>query len=233
MNPYGAVGPLALYKKNLLLIVILAMIFHWSCKKDTNPVEPPPNDTANVTYAGKIYHAVKIGDQIWLKENLDVGTMIQGTNTAKNNDTIEKFCYNNNTANCTTYGGLYQWNEAMQYSATPGTQGICPTGWHIPTLAEFQTLDSTLHGDGNALKAVGQGDSTGAGTNTSGFSALLAGYRDYDGYFYGLRGGASVWSSSEFPVTCAHGLFLIASGNGIYLSFGGNEFGYSVRCIKN
>ena len=61
-----------------------------------------------------------------------------------NNDIIEKYCFGNLSASCTTlgYGGLYQWDEAMQYVTTPGTQGICPTGWHIPTIEEFEILSN-------------------------------------------------------------------------------------------
>ena len=62
-----------------------------------------------------------------------MGTMINGISNQTNNDTLEKYCYNDDTANCSIYGGLYQWNEAMQYVTTSGAQGICPTGWHIPT----------------------------------------------------------------------------------------------------
>src|ERR1035437_2147476 len=130
-----------------------------------------------VDYGGKTYNTVQIGSQCWLKENLDVGTMINSATAAdsmRNNGIIEKYCFNDDPNNCTTYGGLYQWNEAMQYVTTPGSKGICPTGWHIPTSAEDSTLITTVSNDGNALKAVGQ-DST--STNTSGFSALLAGYR--------------------------------------------------------
>ena len=82
-----------------------------------------------VTYAGKTYNTVQIGSQCWLKENLDVGTMINSTSSGyqqTNNSIIEKYCYDNNPANCETYGGLYEWPEAMQYSTTPGTKGICP-----------------------------------------------------------------------------------------------------------
>ena len=140
----------------------------------------------NVTYDGKIYHTVVIGEQCWLRENLDVGTMITGGTNQTNNGLIEKYCYNDNPTNCDTYGGLYQWNEAMQYVITTGTQGICPNGWHIPSFADFATLKAAVGDDGNKLKAVGQGSGGGAGTNTSGFSALLAGYRDQTAIFAGL-----------------------------------------------
>jgi uncharacterized protein (TIGR02145 family) len=93
---------------------------------------PCPN-LATVVYEGKTYNTVAIGNQCWLKENLDVGTQINGSLEQTNNSLIEKYCYGDLAANCTTYGGLYQWNEAMQYVTTPGTQGICPIGWHLPT----------------------------------------------------------------------------------------------------
>ena len=74
---------------------------------------------SRVSYGGKDYNTVLIGSQCWLKENLDVGTMINGSNQQTNNGIIEKYCYNNVPNNCSTYGGLYQWNEAMQYFTTP------------------------------------------------------------------------------------------------------------------
>jgi uncharacterized protein (TIGR02145 family) len=195
---------------------------------------PPCPGLPTVTYAGKVYNTVQIGNQCWLKENLYVGTMIPGSDTAKDNGIIEKYCYNNDPANCNTYGGLYQWNEAMQYTTAEGAQGICPSGWHIPTMAEFQTLSTTVSGDGNALKAIGQGTGGGAGTNTSGFSALLSGYRSHSGYFYSLSYYATFWSSTEGdPMSADYmGLYF---GNG-YVTLGNydyKDYGFSVRCVKD
>jgi uncharacterized protein (TIGR02145 family) len=112
-----------------------------------------------------------------LKENLDVGAMIIVNSNQTNNAVIEKYCYDNMSENCDTYGGLYQWDEAMQYTTVEVAKGICPTGWHIPTWNDMATLSATVGGDGNALKAIGQGSGDGVGTNTSGFSALLVGFR--------------------------------------------------------
>ncbi len=147
----------------------------------------PCPGTPTVTYEGKTYNTVQIGTQCWLKENLNVGTRVNGVQNQSNNSTIEKYCYNDDEANCNTYGGLYQWNEAMQYSTAPGTRGICPPGWHIPANAEFETLAAAVNNDGNALKAIGQGTGSGQGTDTSGFSALLAGLRDTNGGFIMLK----------------------------------------------
>ncbi|HLF13919.1 MAG TPA: FISUMP domain-containing protein [Bacteroidota bacterium] len=187
----------------------------------------------SLSYGGKTYHAVQIGEQCWMRENLDIGTMIDSLQDASNNGTIEKYCYRNDPLNCADYGGLYQWDEAMQYSTTPGVQGICPVGWHIPTAAEFDTLRSAVSNDGNALKAIGQGTGGGAGTNTSGFSALLAGGKDSDGYFGGLGRNAYFWSSAEYDATAGYNLGLYDLSNDIELFGNGKIDGFSVRCLED
>ncbi|MDP3684947.1 MAG: FISUMP domain-containing protein, partial [Ignavibacteria bacterium] len=186
-----------------------------------------------------VYHTVKIGTQIWLKENLDVGTMIQGTSNPSNDGRIEKYCYDNNPENCTTYGGLYQWNEAMTYDTANGAKGICPAGWHIPTKTEFETLRVAVKDDGNTLKAIGQGTEIGAGSNASGFSALLGGNRKNNGYFYDLSLYTYFWTSTAFDSTNANVLLLNGGDNRIFGSFGNInlsgdiERGFSIRCLKN
>jgi uncharacterized protein (TIGR02145 family) len=187
---------------------------------------------SKVSYGGKDYNTVLIGNQCWFKENLDIGTMIDGNVNQTNNNTIEKYCYGNAQSSCNTYGGLYQWNEAMQYFTTLGTQGICPLGWHIPTYAEFQTLRTTVNNDGNRLKAIGEGSGGGAGTNTSGFSALLAGCRYYQGSFLWLGGSAYIWSSTESS-TNTYYLGLTSTSNAISLYDMQHVYGLSVRCIKD
>jgi uncharacterized protein (TIGR02145 family) len=184
--------------------------------------------TPTVFYGGKTYHTVQIGSQCWLKENLDVGVMVLGTQEQIDNGVLEKYCYNDDPANCTTYGGLYQWNEAMQSVTTPGAIGICPTDWHIPTLAEFASLRVTVNNDGNALKEIGEG----TGTNTSGFSALMAGLRSSSGFF-NLGGNVNFWSSTEDGVTAAGNMWLHYIASVVYANYYGKEYGFSVRCIKD
>jgi uncharacterized protein (TIGR02145 family) len=188
-----------------------------------------------IYYAGKIYNTVTIGTQIWLQENLDVGTMINGISDQTNNAALEKYCYNDDPANCTTYGGLYQWGEAMQYVTTEGAKGICPTGWHIPDTTEFRALSITVLGDGNLLKAVGQGESNGAGTNISGFSAVVGGSRGLDGTFSNLTVTAYIWSSTPGTADPTIDNFFILHGwnSDALLSFGYKNYGFSVRCLKN
>ena len=122
---------------------------------------------------------------------------------------MEKYCYDNDLNNCTIYGGLYQWAEAVQYKngATDTTlanpqisgnvKGICPSGWHIPTFAEFQTIGSIVSDDSNKLKAIGQGTGSSAGSDSIGFSALLGGYREYDNRYRRIGYYVYYWSSNE------------------------------------
>ena len=167
--------------------------------------EPCP-DIPTLTYEGKVYNTVLIGEQCWLKENLNVGTRINSnssTDHQTDNGIVEKYCYDNDPNNCEKYGGLYQWKEAMKYIIEEGTQGICPDGWHLPKATEFEILANTVEFDGNSLKALEQGSGDGTGTNTSGFSALLAGRRD-DAYgqLLGLDRYAYFWSSYNSPNYC-------------------------------
>ncbi|MCF6271552.1 MAG: hypothetical protein L3J41_17725 [Melioribacteraceae bacterium] len=184
---------------------------------------------------GKTYHTVQIGDQCWFKENLDVGTMIEsnsGGQLQTDNGTIEKYCYNNDASNCDTYGGLYEWNEAMQYVTTEGTQGICPTGWHIPTKVEMQTLQSYVNNQ--ATKLIDENAKSGyTYTNETGFSALFAGHRRYNnGSFGDLGRYTNFWSSTE---TGSYADYMTLRYNSSDVSFYNNSKnnGFSVRCLKD
>lgn len=140
----------------------------------------------------KTYNTVLIGTQCWMKENLNIGTRINGINDQTNNGTLEKYCYKDSVKYCDIYGGLYQWAEMMQYKPSDNgtigtTQGICPSGWHIPTDIEWTTLTTFLGGEivaGGKMKETGithwAGTNIGA-INSSGFTALPGGFRYYDG----------------------------------------------------
>jgi uncharacterized protein (TIGR02145 family) len=183
-----------------------------------------------VTYSGKTYNTIQIGYQCWLRENLDVGTMMNGTRPSNNNK-IEKYCYENKEKNCNMYGGLYTWQEAMQYSTIAGAQGICPTGWHIPTLAEYIKLAETVNGNGKALIAAGQGEAT----NSSGFSALFSGYYTSSliNDFSRLGDLTYLWSSTIYDRDNAVCLPLTSRGGSIRINKILFKEGASVRCIKN
>jgi uncharacterized protein (TIGR02145 family) len=207
----------------LIMVFMIATILY--------PQNPCPG-TPTITYAGKTYNTVKISTQCWLKENLDVGTMISSSNPAdsmRNNSIIEKYCYDNNPNNCATYGGLYLWSEAMEYITTPGTKGICPDGWHIPTKAEFEILATVVNNDSDALKAIGQG----FGTNTSGFSAMLAGYRNYGGGFFNLGSNAFFLSSTEIDAMYESNIGMDDRGSNFAFNTNVKTNGFCVRCLKD
>ncbi len=189
---------------------------------------------------GNVYNTVLIGNQCWLKENLNVGTRINGSQNMSNNGTIEKFCYDDNEANCDEYGALYQWNEMMQYTTQQGTQGICPNGWHLPSYDEWTTLTDFLGGSsvaGGKMKEVGtahwKSPNTGA-TNSSGFTGLPGGNRhSLTGSFHSLIFYGQFWSSSESSSSTAWHRMLYYNGDGVYSGGRDKGYGYSVRCLKD
>jgi uncharacterized protein (TIGR02145 family) len=130
------------------------------------------------------YAIVKIGTQIWMAENLNVGIRINGDiEQTYNNRPIEKYCYSDDENNCKIYGGLYEWGEMMQYDSTGKAQGICPKSWHIPSDSEMTVLTDYLGGldiaSGRMKEACTSlwfSPNAGA-TNESGLSLLPGGMR--------------------------------------------------------
>lgn len=218
-----------------------------------NTADPCPG-TPTVTYEGQTYNTVLIGSQCWMKENLNVGTMINGNQSQANNGVIEKYCYNNNASNCETYGGLYQWDEAMQYSAQQGVQGICPPGWHIPTHAEWtaltnyvssipdylcnnnstyiaKSLAATTNWNTNTNTcAIGNNLSA---NNTTGFTALPGGKSYTDGSFLDLGNYGQWWSSTENGSSFAWYRGLYYDTATVPKSSSYKTYGVSLRCLKD
>jgi uncharacterized protein (TIGR02145 family) len=204
-----------------------------------------------VTYEEQVYNTVLVGDQCWLKENLNIGEMINGTEDMTDNGVIEKYCYDNDPDNCEVYGGLYQWNEMMEYTTTPGTQGICPLGWHIPTDNEWKILEGTVDsqysvGDpiwttsglrgfdaGLNLKSTSGWHNNGNGTDLYGFTALSGGYRNIAGNFYTLEWSGKFRSSSRNSVSHAWYRLLSYDRDDIGRITNYIDEGLSVRCLKN
>lgn len=184
---------------------------------------------------GKSYNTIKIGTQCWMAENLNIGTMVQGTTNQLENGIIEKYCSGNNAANCDVFGGLYQWSEMMQYSSIPGGQGICPSGWHIPTDVEWclleQAVDPTITCSSTGWRGIDGGTNLKQG-GSSGFEGLLGGTRYIDGTFpsFGIQG--SFWSSTlSGPNASYRGL--INSNSKVLRDFYGVSNGFSLRCVKD
>ena len=186
-----------------------------------------------VTYQGKTYETVQIGEQCWFKENLNVGTMISVKSNPAKNDIIEKYCYNDDPANCELYGGLYRWNEAMQYVKTDGAQGICPKGWHIPTKGDWEILEEYVNY--KAEKLIDKNAKSGSTfSNESGFSALLSGYSNSTWvWYYGLGYYDYQCTSTETSNRNAYGIFMSYNYDNISYYYNNKNNGFSVRCIKD
>jgi len=190
---------------------------------------------------GEVYPVVQIGQQCWLAKNMNIGTMTGGAGNQQNDGNIEKYCYDDNPANCDTYGGLYQWDEAMQYTTVEKAQGICPDGWHIPNNYEINVLKGYLGSNsGGKLKEEGtahwQTPNHGA-TNETGFTGLPAGIRCFPGSgceFYYLGQWYQSWLSTPHLVTNSrYSMELMYNSYDLTLGSNSIDSGYSIRCIKD
>ena len=169
---------------------------------------------------------MQIGTQCWMASNLDYGIQVPGNGHQRDNCTIEKYCYNDNPGNCTTMGGLYQWDELMHYDNITSFQGLCPPGWHVPSETEWNTLFNVFLGSGFAgspLKSTGY----------SGFDAHLDGVRFGNVSWNFLNFATVFWSStSRGPNKAwAHGMNDSNPSVSYYPSARHNAF--PVRCIRD
>ncbi len=174
----------------------------------------------------KVYPTVQIGTQCWMQKNLDYGTSLQGTSEQTDNCINEKYCYSDNAANCTLYGGLYQWDELMAYSNTPGAQGLCPPGWHVPTQSEWNTLFTIYQNQALAGKPLQD-------SIFNGFRAKESGIV-YSNISWKFQGFAILyWTSNPYGTIKAlsHGVNLQNFSVSDYYSNRSNAF--AVRCLKN
>jgi len=198
------------------------------------------------------YNVVKIGNQIWMAENLKYLPSVDGPETGSQT-TPHYYVYGYNgtnvtdakaTANYNTYGVLYNWPAAMNGAASSttnpsGVQGVCPDGWHVPSDAEWTELTDYLGGTSDAggkLKETGTthwaSPNTGA-TNETGFTALPGGGRDTDGGFDGISYGGGWWSSTEGDTYSAWFRYLFYDSSNVYRYYNFKSMGFSVRCLRD
>lgn len=182
---------------------------------------------------GTVYKTIKIGDQVWMAENL-------------NYETGSSWCYDDAPENCQIYGRLYNWHTAME---------ACPPGWYLPGDEEWSNLvvyldpssnpnavgyQSTLAG--HTMKSVGTEDmpdgrglwrspNTGA-TNSSGFTGLPGGYRSLLGTFYNVNCNAYWWSATQRMGFLVWNRELKYNTGNVYRYSLLKQYGLSVRCIK-
>lgn len=209
-------------------------------------IEIPYSEIPTVEDAdGNIYNTIRIGNFCWIAENLRVGKTINSNINQTDNDIIEKYCYEDNEENSNIYGGLYTWDEMMQYAPSDNeiigtTQGICPDGWHIPTEMEWDILYEYLGGNqegvGGQLKETGTihwlTPNLGA-TNITGFTALPGGMLKPEEGFISLRERAYFYTSVESFSADAVVYSLSYSNESLAITWPKKTSGISVRCVKH
>ena len=182
-----------------------------------------------------------------MAENLNVGEMISGDKDQSNDSRIERYCYENDSANCEEYGGLYQWAEAMQLPSEcntkscadlikPNHQGICPNGWRLLTYDDYYIV---VHADGNDDPLVeGVRARAFGGHNYSGYSLIGGGMRVAP-----LGGGGfkqldlvAYWfypSENEYEnYSAGDDGYLGKSDKSLNTNISYKQNGLSIRCVK-
>ncbi len=172
---------------------------------------------------GRKYKTVKIGRQWWFAQNL-------------NYETENSHCYNDSTKYCDKYGRLYTWADAVGKSEeecgvrhvcnlTLLVQGVCPSGWHVPSNYEWNDLLVYVGGDeiaGEVLKS----------SSEAGFALLYAGRINYAGDFIQEGRSAFIWSSSEVDDYDSYYVDFYYTYSKVFLEDADKTDGYSVRCVK-
>jgi uncharacterized protein (TIGR02145 family) len=193
----------------------------------------------------KEYKFVRIGNQVWMAENLAYLPEIsyygpyfvydyKGSIVSEAKATI----------NYATYGVLYPWPEAMNYASSSsdnpsGVQGVCPNGWHLPSDAEWQQLVDFISSDGHsdnegaALKATSGWNSGGNGTDNYGFSALPGGVYDWYGYFYDVGEFGGWWSATDWDNLYKWYRSLSSNVQVVYHGDIDYRCALSVRCVRD
>jgi uncharacterized protein (TIGR02145 family) len=184
---------------------------------------------------------VIICDQIWMDKNLDVDHYRNGDPIPKISDpsqwaalTTGAYCYYNNDS--ATYSAIY--GKLYNWYAVNDPRGLAPSGWHMPSETDWSTMENCLGGifSGGAMKETGtvhwNSPNTGA-TNSSGFTALPAGDRNFNGAFFQLGNYAFFWSSTSYDLSNAWFHYLTWSGDIYSTDHFTKKIGISVRCLRD
>jgi uncharacterized protein (TIGR02145 family) len=224
-------------KENSSLILILAIftLFYTGCKKDSK-LPDPVTDTE-----GNTYKTIKIGDQLWMSENLRTTRFNDGTDIPLTKDdeawrnlTMAGYCwYNNDEA---TYKDPY---GAIYNGFTVASGKLCPTGWHVPVIDEWRALRDFL---GDSIKAGGKIKESGTAhwlspnkgaDNRTGFTALPAGIRYFEGTFASVLSFSGMWSASGVSDEEQWYVALFYAEAEFITDHRNKKYGLSVRCLKD
>lgn len=227
------------YITKLAVVVVVTSLLITSCSNEetktqnqvaARPTVPPQNGE------------VLIGNQVWMARNLNVSRYRNGDPIPQVQDPVAwaaltsgAWCYfENNTANGTIYGKLYNWY------AVNDSRGLAPTGYHVPSDAEWTTLTAFLGGldvAGGKMKAIGtslwQSPNWGA-TNSSGFTALPGGYRNgFFGTFLDVSSGCGIWCSTASDAAAAWSYIVNSGLDRAWRNYTNKHEGRSVRCLRD
>jgi uncharacterized protein (TIGR02145 family) len=226
----------------------LAITFTFSCSGGDDVGNDPSSDSGAAISSSSSggsgggegnnisgYRTQRIGDQVWMAENL-------------NYDVAGSKCYNDEPSNCATYGRLYNWSTAMGLPSSCNStscasqinakhRGICPSGWHIPSDAEWTTLTDYVGSNaGTKLKATSGWNSYSgvpAGTDVYSFFALPGGSGSSYGSFYSVGDRGLWWSASEDSSGYAYGRYMDYDSEGVYYNYYDKSGLFSVRCLQD
>ncbi len=215
----------------LLMFCVLCVSVFAETLKTVDEKKKPGDKFGEFTDArdGKVYKTVKIGNQVWMAENLAYKT--------------ESGCwaYDDDENNVKNYGYLYDWETACS---------VCPEGWHLPSDEEWKQLEMALgmsrseadkskskkyrgRSVGSKMKNTSGWEENGNGTNSSGFTGLPGGWRNKDGNFYRIGSNGSWWSSSEASSDDAWQRLLSCGGADVGRYDGNRRSAFSVRCVRD
>lgn len=251
-------------KKQIVLGIFAffgAMLFLAFANSNFNTSALPKDDSIKVKYdtiEDNKYPSVKIGNQVWMTENLNVDKFRNGDPIpeAKTNSKWEKagddynpaWCYyDNDPANGKIYGKLYNWYAVID------PRGLAPVGWHVPSDKDWAVLTEYLGckeikdkyngltfwytpSAGSKMKSTGTQywkSSNKDATNSSGFSGLPGGFRYGSGKFEYIGVGGYWWSSSEYEADEAWFRCLYGNYGNVYLNYDNKNVGSSIRCLKD
>lgn len=230
--PFNIFSQVIKYTKHSIIQSLIISLSLTACDK--------PDSLKDVD--GNVYRTVKIGNQIWMAENLKVTHFNNGnpikqidSNDAWKNATTSAYCfYNNDKKNGEIYGPIYNWYTVND------VRRLAPKGWHIPTKPELDTLLKNCPGSdtlaADFLKEPGYKHwlpGVGKAIKTTGFDALPAGYRHKDGSFHNLKSNTYFWTENltfEFYNWSPRIFYGFADVNREKYY---QQYGFSVRCIKD
>lgn len=174
------------------------------------PVRSRPSNQLVDPRDGQVYRITSIGNQLWMAQNL-------------NYNSSDSWCM---ADDCSRYGRLYTWNAARL---------ACPSGWHLPSKREYETLWRTVGGEwqaGVVLKATTGWGYSGNGRDTYGFAAIPGGYIGATGAWNHARDRADFWTSTEYNDSKAYDMDIYGETDAAKMAPDGKGYGFSVRCVK-